>query len=406
MSFIKKKYLYKVYDSAGTYIKTWNDVINNPEFTEVVNGGADVCVVRLAREADNFGEEEDILFNNTVEIWCYDQDAPNGTLIFSGYISEYTPTVEGKEEFLEVQLFSYFGELNRYMYEDIATGNTKIAHASVSPKAIFQDIFDKFTAAGGTMDYDVGTVDDPMTSVSYTYNTALVKEALDKCLELCPKGWYYRLGPDNKAYLKETDTVNVDHTFTIGRDCVKIEPQKRVQSMINKIYFVGGDPGGGILYKKYTRPASISTYGLYAKKVTDQRVVVEGTADIMANRILDAFESPEIRTILIIVDNNEESDGFGYDIESIKVGQSARVLGFTKEDYTLWDVAEFDVDVWDYLITNITAIPQQIQKITYKANYVEIELSNRLPDIAKRIEDINRNLVDTLTADNPSPPIT
>jgi len=409
MSVINKRFLYKVYDSSGNYITTWDDVIDNPKFITAINGGSDFVRLRLARSANNFGEEDDIEFNNRVDIYVFDRDTTtDGVLIFSGYISEYTPTVEGKEEFLEVSLFSYFAELQRHMYEVNATGDTEIAFATVSPKTIFEDIFDEFTAAGGLVDYGVGTVDDPGTSVSYTFNTSTVKEALEKTLELCPERWYYRIDPDNVAYLKETPSATgpADHTFTIGKNVVLVQPQKRVQSVINKIYFVGGDPGAGKLYKKYTRNASITSYGLYSKKYVDERVTVEATADTIAEKILDTFQNPEIRTKIIVPDNNGSPDLFGYDIENIKVGQTARVVGFTSEDFTRWDEAIWDVDVWDYSVTNITAIPQQIQKIIYRADHVELELSNRLPDIAKRIEDINRNLVDSQTADNPTAPIT
>lgn len=404
MSLINKQYLYKIYDPAGNYITTWNDVINDPEFNTINNGGADVLTVQLARSSNNFGEDEDVAFDNRVKVWCFDGDAPNGVLIFSGYISEYTPTLRGKEEIVQVQIFSNFAELNRYMYET-AGGATEIAHATVSPLDIFQDIFDVFTAAGGTPDYTGTSADDPGTVVSYTFNTNTVREAFDKVLELSPVGWYARIDPDDTVYYKPVSTT-ADHTFTIGKDVISVEPQKRVQSVVNRLYFIGGDPGGGKLYKKYSRSGSISSWGLYIDKYVDSRVTDEDTADIIAGRLLDALESPEIRTKIVVVDNNGADDGFGYDIESIKVGQTARVLGFTQEDYTRWDEAFWDVDVWDYSVTNITAIPQQIQKITYRADHVELELSNRLPDIAKRIEDINRNLVNSQTDDNPSSPTT
>lgn len=408
MSFRNKRYLYKVYDSSGNYLATWDDVVDDPQFNVVINGGADVVVTRLARNVLSFGEGDDVNFNNKVEIYCFDDDDPTGILIFSGYIAEYTPTLEGKNEYLEVQIYSYYAELNRYMYEDNATGATEIAHSSVSPADIFQDVFDEFTAAGGTPDYSVSSVDDPGTSVTYTYNTATCKEALNKVIELCPLGWYYRIDPDNIAYLQDSDIggTTSDHIFNIGRDVVLLEPQKRVNSLVNKIYFRGGEVGGSPFYKKYTRSGSISTYGTYAEKLIDQRVTVEATADTMADSLLDALEAPEIRTRIIVIDNNGSDDGLGYDIESIKVGQTAKVQGFTTQDYTRWDIAEWDVDVWDYSVVNITAIPQQIQRITYKATHIELELSNRLPDINKRIEDINRNLVDSITLDNPTTPTT
>lgn len=406
MSFVNKVYQYKVYDPDHTALITvWDDVINDPNFNAVTNGGADAISIQLARTSNSFGEGEDINFNNIVDIWCFDTDEPtDGVLVFSGYISQYTPTLRGQEQYLDVEVYSFFAELNRYMIED--AGSTEVAYASVSPRDIFIDLMDKFIAAGGHLTYSPGDIDDPLTTVSYTFNTNTFKEGFDKVLELSPEGWYYRINPDGSVEYHQSDTTTVDHTFTIGRDVVMIQPEKRIQSIVNVLYFVGGDPGTGKLYKKYTRSGSLTSYGQYMQKYVDGRVTLESTADTIADRILDAFEAPEVRTKLTIVDNNGSLNGLGYDIESIKVGQTARVLGFTAEDYTLWDEAEWDVDVWDYSVINITAIPQQIQKITYKASTIEIELSNRLPDIAKRVEDINRNLIDSLTADNPSTPLT
>lgn len=402
---MRKRYLYKVYDSSLNYITTWNDVMNDPEFTDVINGAPDVIVTQLARNVNAYGEGDDIDQNNYVFVWCFDGDAVDGVLVFSGYISEYTPTLKGNEEYLEVQIFSFFAQLNRWMYEDSGTEETTIVHSSVSPMAIMEDIFDKFTADGGLIDYGVGTLNDPGTTVSYTFNTQTVREAFDKVIELSPVGWYAHIGADNIVHYANKNT-DADHIFTIGKDIALIQPQKRIQSIVNKLYFTGGDGGSGILYKKYTRSSSITDYGLYVKKVTDQRVTAELTADTIAGRILDTSDAPEIRTKIILVDNNGFDDGFGYDIESVHPGDTVKVLGFSRTDYTRWDEAEWDVDVWDYSITDITATVQQIQKVTYHPDYIEIELSNRLPDITKRIEDINRNLVDSLTANNPATPLT
>ena len=94
----------------------------------------------------------------------------------------------------------------------------------------------------------------------------------------------------------------------------------------------------------------------------------------------------------------------GYDIESLFVGQMIKILNSTSKGENKWDVMQWDVDSWDYDITNAAATPLQIQSIEYHPDYAILEVSNLQPDIAKRIEDINRNLVNRQTADNPVTP--
>ena len=70
----------------------------------------------------------------------------------------------------------------------------------------------------------------------------------------------------------------------------------------------------------------------------------------------------------------------------------------------MWDEVSWDIDAWDYDITNETATLLQIQKIDYFPDYVLLEISNRQPDLAQRIEQINKKLIESLTTDNPVMP--
>jgi hypothetical protein len=179
--------------------------------------------------------------------------------------------------------------------------------------------------------------------------------------------------------------------------------RKRIENLVNRVYFTGG--GEPPLFMVYERTGSIDAYGLYAKSIVDQRVTVEATAETIATRILDANEEPETRLILRIADNNG-SAGQGYDIESISVGDTVRIknLQYGTQGTSLWDVAVWDVDVWDYTLASTSSSPLLVVRTRYNPNYMEIETSSRLPEVAKRIEDVNRNLVNTQTKDNPTSP--
>lgn len=177
--------------------------------------------------------------------------------------------------------------------------------------------------------------------------------------------------------------------------------------MVNKIYFTGAEitATGENLYKKYTRSSSISNYGLYAKKLVDTRVSDETTMGIMATSILDRGDTPETRTTLVIRDNNN-LDGRGYDIESIHPGQTIKLLGYTQQNTNLWNTAIWDTDKWDYDLTQVSSTVQQIMKVSYEPNKLTVELSSKLPDISHRVEDIRRNQISLTTNENSTAPTT
>lgn len=112
----QKRYLYKVYTSAGAYITTWNDVVSDFNNDEEVNAAGSEVVVRLARKADNFGELSDIAFDNKVVIVCINSDNPNGFNKFQGRIEDYE-NVYGDQEYVEVTLIGYGSELAEYMLD-------------------------------------------------------------------------------------------------------------------------------------------------------------------------------------------------------------------------------------------------------------------------------------------------
>jgi len=402
MSIEKKQYIYRVFNDMGAYVATWTkEVLSEPTFQMAINAGAGAVTVILDRNFDSFGEGVDVSLNNKIEIWVVDKEAPNGILIYCGYISGYKPVINGTDEHIEITLFSYVSEFQRMILRD-ASGNTTLTYNSYDPSDILRDIIDKYRAIGGHVSYDASTISNTNTTVSYTFNTNTIKECIDKIIELCPVGWYWRVDPDNKIYLKPYN-VFADHSFALGLEVEKLETYRRVEDLVNRVIFIGG--GDPALFRKYENTGSQSSYGLYEKKIVDQRVTVVNTAATISNREIDSKKDPEIRSTFTIVDSNGPRD-FGYDIESIKPGQSLKVRNLNADvaNISLWDVAFWDVDVWDQTLTTSAADVIQIHSVSYTPDSVRIEASSRLPQIAKRIEDIQRNLEVSQSVNNPVAP--
>jgi hypothetical protein len=249
-----------------------------------------------------------------------------------------------------------------------------------------------------------GSIRQSNTVVSYTFNANTFKEGIDKVLELMPQGWYYWIDqstyPATLYFDQRGDVPN--HTFNIGTHITSLDIEKSVETIVNRIYFVGGDLGGGVLlYKRYDNLASQATYGIRAVKISDGRVTQETTADIIANRSM--IGNPQILVNLGIGDNGIERR-LGYDIESVKLGQMVKIGNTGQSSSSKYDLAIFDTSPYDYDGANIGTIQFQVTEKDYTLEQLTMSLSTTPPDVTKRIADIKRNVDDVTYADTPATP--
>ena len=404
-NFSKKYYMYKVYDN-NVYNTTWSkEILTQPSFRNVINGGPGEVIVRLPRSFDDFGENDDVKLNNRVDIYVYDRQHPNGLLFYRGFISGYKPVLDGNKEYVEITILSYIFELGYYMLRD-GTGATEIAYNSQDPSTILTDIIQKYRADGGAINYTATSIQTTGTTVSYTFNSNTVREAIDKVIELCPVGWYWTVDANSIIYLSPKSTT-ADHTFTIGTHISQMETWRRMEDVVNRVYFTGFTTASGTgMYRIYSNTGSITSYGLHAIHKVDGRVTNTSTADTMANRILNTKIDPEIRTALTISDDNGEHKFRGYDIESVIPGDTMKIgnIKMAAKTSSRWDQASWDIDVWDSTLAFTAADVIQILSLDYNPDSLKIEASSRLPEISKRIEDIDRNLTNFQTVDNPNTP--
>lgn len=284
------------------------------------------------------------------------------------------------------------------------TGATTITYSSQDPSNILRAVIDNYNESGGAVTYDGSSIDDTSTSVTYTFNTQTTLEATNKIIELSPEGWYWYVDPATNLIHLHNKSLSADHKFILGKDIELLKAEKRTENIVNTIYFNGGDTGGGSnLYKKYQNSTSVGLYGVRSLRYTDERVTVASTANTIAQKILDANSGPEIRMTLEIADSNLST--LGYDIESIQVGEVVNVRNVEgNTGSSLWDVASWDDDRWDYSIADIGTMYLQIVRKEYAPDKLTLYCSTLPPDVSKRIEDIARNLEISRTADNPTAP--
>lgn len=410
-----KRYKYDVYDNTGAYVTTWSDVVSEPSFSSSVNSGLSEMKVKLSRLADDFGESDDISFYNQVIVRCFDTDTNDGVVIFNGYISGYTPELDSNNEFIEVVLLGYIQELSRIELLDNGSGintsptagNTTLLYEDQDPSNIFKDIIDKYndlTGVLGKINYTAESVDSTGVSIDeYTFKTVTIKDAIDKLIQLCPAGWYWFLDANNVIHLHEfADTP--DFTFYVGKDVKSIKPYKRIENIKNVAYVIGAEVAGENLFRKYERSASIANYGRSVIFIEDGRLTDSATMQKFADASLGVDDEPEIRTQIVIIDNNN-LENFGKDIEAIMPGQVIKVLNFlSKKTYTLWGQALWNVDKWGYDIANVTATNVNVVKVDYAPDYVKLEVSSRLPFFTRDVNELRRRLEAKTSTKNPDAP--
>lgn len=289
------------------------------------------------------------------------------------------------------------------------TGSTKAVFNDTtkvggwSPSQILRALIDDYNFRGGTITYTPESIDETGTVVSYTFNTNTLLEGIEKCLELAPEGWYWYVDQaTNVLHFHQKESNVTHHRFTIGKDVVSLRTQKGVDDIINTIYFTGGETGSGILYKKYVNAPSVAKYGVRAERIKDQRVTLEETADLIADRRMNP--SPTVLITLEVLDDSASVEK-GYDIESLTIGEMIQVMGAGSSKSSKFNIAKFDESPFDYDLSNLSSIPFQMTSYTYTGTKLSMTLSTLPIDVNKRIKDIKRNLQDEQFAENPDAPL-
>lgn len=428
---IDKTYLYKVYDSSGTYLGLWNDVISDLNYDHELNTPGSSIQVELARNSDSrvvaleqlltttgenittqdsnnlivgaesrnsVGPGSNVDVNYYVQIFVFygeitelstssgeiittEADEPiqvnygavNGLRKFHGKIVRYVSRYGGQET-VQVSIDSLGRELDNDVLENGT--NTSVEYAGYDPSNIVKDALDKFTAGGGIVDYDTSSVATTGTNVTYTFRVNTILEVIQKCLELAPYDWYWYVGlGDDILYFQDKPTA-VSHTFILGKHIQELNLEYSIENLVNLVYFTGGETAGVNLFKKYSDATSISNYGQGLQRISDHRVTIDANAALIAEAEIDRNSIPRYRTSITILDTV-------FDIEDIRLGQLIAFRNF--DNY-------------------IDELELQIVGLRYEPDRVTLQLDSLLPSVNKRIEDLRRNLVELDNVETPDAP--
>jgi hypothetical protein len=154
-----KTFQVKVYDLDDTYLATWKDIVSDINFNNELNSAGGQLQIKLARDAGDFGEGTDVDFGHKVKVICFDNDAPDGTVIFQGFISSYTPVYT--DNTIDIIVLSYGAELNDFIIDGTPT-STELNKTYTTSLTSYWDTSPYFRIFGQTF---TATTDEELTSI-------------------------------------------------------------------------------------------------------------------------------------------------------------------------------------------------------------------------------------------------
>lgn len=422
MAVNEKKFVMKVYDpDTDELSKTFSDkyFVSKPNFSIEINGGLSEMTMEMALPIGEKTQEDGDMYDipklgDICRFYVYDRETPDGQVIYSGICSNINYRYRKNEWSWTLGFLPNSTYLAKKILRD--SGDTTVSYNSNDPADIIKDILDK---AGTSISYLPETIRDTDLSRTYEFEAQYSLDAIRKIASLLPKGWFFYVGADDYVYLKNHDQGNptftywgtaewgsdywnydpdtdntIIHQLYSGTDISRMEYNKDIINLINRVLFVGGDIGGGVkLYNQYENSLSQDEFGLFEKIRIDERVLDDDTAESMSERELDINSVFDTTAYVEVLDSNEYDDNRGYDIESFAIGQKIQVrTDRGDEKYTVWGDFTWGVDYWKYSPYAIGGIPYIIKKVNYNYNSVLLECSLNPEISGQRIEDINRNL--------------
>ena len=262
--------------------------------------------------------------------------------------------------------------------------DTTVNYYSMDPSAVLKELIKYAQKQGSRVSFTDQTIEMTGTVSTFQFKSARIDDAIMQVLKQMPSDWYiwYDAGTDQiHAHPRPT---TVSRTFYAGRDLVgRLKIKKSIEKLGNDAYFSGGQigvDGSGNpinLYIHDDDADSINNYRRGLILLSDNRV-----KDLTSARILLAAEIDRVKN-------------------PIYSGSATIVKNDTLQPL---DVQVGELVAFGNLGTIIDGIQMQIVSKNYRGKVADIELNVLPPKIAKRVEDIRRNLQLQEIQGNPSSP--
>lgn len=379
MAVARKQLFIDVYDpTSGTKLATWINV-NLNQFTKSINSGLSECILQLGQPYNYAGS--DIAEGNEVKVYILDNDTAGvRKLIYWGYISMIEAEIAENSNKMYIHLLGYHTLLALDILQ--ASAVTKVEYSAEDIGDIMKDLIDKFNAANPSskLNYTSLTIPTVGQDITYTFRRVFYQQAMDKIRSYAPANYYFYIDENQTVNFKPKPTTPT-HVFVLGKHFSAIKIQRGIEKLKNSLLIWNGEPSVSVIYKRYEEATSIAKYGRRTTLVDDYGVGNEATADMLSQNYLNENSDPEIVLEVDIFDNTENSDGKGYDIESIQPGDTCNFVGFS------------DAFSQRYLSQNmlITSVKYSLEKVTLTIDPRNLGIVDWQDQTAKNVQESASN---------------
>lgn len=264
-----------------------------------------------------------------------------------------------------------------YFVASSGLATTTATYTSKDPSTeMLKPIIDDYRLRGGMLNYATGSVDATGLSLTVTFNTETILDAMKKILSVAPSGYYFYvdLGTDT-IYFKNTLTTPT-YKLIKGRHLNKINFIMSIENVKNDLLFSGAETAGTNLYTEYEDQTSESNYGRRIERKSDNRVSIQATADAIGSSFIAENKDEYFETTVTVLDRT-------MDITLFKPGQTVGLRGFG---------------------SFVDSLTLQIVRMEYSPNSVNLTLGNLPKRFTTEFESVIRGLVAQQTVANPSAP--
>lgn len=343
MAVTQKQILAIVSTAGGTLIKTWPS-IGFQGFTKSINVGLGECVLTLPYAIDF--ESSELNIGNDVEIRISDEDTQAATAgrkdrtIYRGYISMVEREANGGQQTVTVHLLGYATLLGIDVLKNSAQTTlysfasglavTVGSRAGCDLGTLVQAILTRYIAETTSPKVGFVSTDIPLTgtSATYTFQQMMYQDAIEACRKLAPSGTFWYCGETGLLKFGQKPTTPT-HRFVFGKHFNDIKLTNSLENIRNAILVWNGKPiGSGGVYYHFEDAPSITQYGRRAISVSDYGITDSTTAGLLGAKWIAEAKDATVTLQATIVDDNG-SDTFGYDIESIQPGDTCTIAGFS-----------------------------------------------------------------------------
>lgn len=268
-------------------------------------------------------------------------------------------------------------DYDMYFKTYYSANSTAKTYTNSDPSTTLTSLMDYYRAAGGAIAKQSGGYSlTGVTPAQTVFKVNTILEAIQKLITLAPSDWYWYVDPAaDTLYFKQTATT-ATHRLIKGRHIELLELEATKEDITNIVYFTGGATAGVNLFVNVNDNASLVANRRGIARLTDNRITDTSTGQLIAQNYINQHDEQKYITQVTV---NEAT----YDITLFNLGE---IVGF---------------EGFGTLVDNLLL---QIVGITRNVDSIVLSLGVLPPRATALTQQLNRELADVQTIDNPSTP--